>query len=254
MFFACQITAEFRALRALAKHILCPCGRCSLPPAEARAILRLKLAKADPDRADALAAKARAGRPTPQEHQELEDQSSNLKSGSSRMLLLDAAPSFRSLGFIFGLPACNVVLRAQYPILRHGDDVIRLGVVFAGTFVNVVVAPRVFRDRAIQVWSAPIPGVTRALHQSEKAVTSLGEAIIIHLESCQRCAKDLYLHLGFGSARTQGVLGKIGIYERRKRAQNDQHEQHFDKGKSPAGSVTRVLLDVEFGFHSAEFW
>jgi hypothetical protein len=42
-----------------------------LPPAEARAILRLKLAEADLDRADALAAKARSGQLTPQEQQEL---------------------------------------------------------------------------------------------------------------------------------------------------------------------------------------
>jgi hypothetical protein len=42
----------------------------SLPPAEARAMLGLRLAKADLDRADALAAKAREGRLTPQEHQE----------------------------------------------------------------------------------------------------------------------------------------------------------------------------------------
>ncbi len=45
----------------------------SLPPAEARAMLRLKLAEADLDRADALAAKARAGRLTPQEHRQLDN-------------------------------------------------------------------------------------------------------------------------------------------------------------------------------------
>jgi hypothetical protein len=45
----------------------------TLAPAEARAMLGLRLAKADLDRADALAAKARAGRLTPQEHQELDN-------------------------------------------------------------------------------------------------------------------------------------------------------------------------------------
>ena len=45
----------------------------SLPPAEAKAILRMKLAEADLDRADALAAKARAGRLTPQEDKELDN-------------------------------------------------------------------------------------------------------------------------------------------------------------------------------------
>jgi len=44
----------------------------TLPPAEARAILRLKLAETDLDRADALAAKARAGRLTAQENHELD--------------------------------------------------------------------------------------------------------------------------------------------------------------------------------------
>jgi hypothetical protein len=45
----------------------------TLPPAEARAMLGLRLAKADLDRADTLAAKARAGGLTPQEHQELDN-------------------------------------------------------------------------------------------------------------------------------------------------------------------------------------
>lgn len=44
----------------------------TLPPDEARAMLRLKLADADLDRADALAAKARDGRLTAAEHQELD--------------------------------------------------------------------------------------------------------------------------------------------------------------------------------------
>ncbi len=44
----------------------------TLPPPEAKAMLGLRLAKADLDRADALAAKARAGRLTPQEHQALD--------------------------------------------------------------------------------------------------------------------------------------------------------------------------------------
>jgi hypothetical protein len=43
----------------------------TLSPAEARAILRLKLAEADLDRADKLASKARAGRLTPREQQQL---------------------------------------------------------------------------------------------------------------------------------------------------------------------------------------
>jgi len=46
-------------------------GNGTLPPAEARAMLRLKLAEADLDRADALAAKARAGRLTPEEDRQL---------------------------------------------------------------------------------------------------------------------------------------------------------------------------------------
>jgi len=45
----------------------------TLPPAEARAILRLKLAEADLDRADALAAKAKAGKLTRREEQQLEN-------------------------------------------------------------------------------------------------------------------------------------------------------------------------------------
>ena len=45
----------------------------TLPPAEARAILRLKLAESDLDRADALAAKARAGKLTQRENQELDN-------------------------------------------------------------------------------------------------------------------------------------------------------------------------------------
>jgi hypothetical protein len=45
----------------------------SLPPAEAKAMLRLKLAEADLDRADVLAAKARAGRLTAQERQQLDN-------------------------------------------------------------------------------------------------------------------------------------------------------------------------------------
>ena len=42
-------------------------------PAEAKAMLRLKLAQADLDRADALAAKARAGKLSPQEEQQLDN-------------------------------------------------------------------------------------------------------------------------------------------------------------------------------------
>jgi hypothetical protein len=45
----------------------------TLPPAGARAMLRLKLAEADLDRADVLAAKARAGRLTPEEHRQLDN-------------------------------------------------------------------------------------------------------------------------------------------------------------------------------------
>jgi hypothetical protein len=45
----------------------------TLPAAEARAMLRLKLAEADLDRADALAAKARAGKLTRREEQQLEN-------------------------------------------------------------------------------------------------------------------------------------------------------------------------------------
>lgn len=45
----------------------------TLPPAEARAMLRLRLAEADLDRADALGAKARAGRLTPRQHRELDN-------------------------------------------------------------------------------------------------------------------------------------------------------------------------------------
>ena len=44
-----------------------------LPPAEARAILRLRLAETDLVRADALAAKARAGQLSAQEHLELDN-------------------------------------------------------------------------------------------------------------------------------------------------------------------------------------
>jgi hypothetical protein len=44
-----------------------------LPPAEARAMLRLKLSAEDQDRVDELAAKARLGAMTPQEDHELED-------------------------------------------------------------------------------------------------------------------------------------------------------------------------------------
>ncbi len=43
-----------------------------LPPAEARAILRLKLSTQDLDRADELSAKAREGTLTPEEESELE--------------------------------------------------------------------------------------------------------------------------------------------------------------------------------------
>ena len=43
----------------------------TLPPDEARAILRLRLAEANLDRADSLAAKARAGRLTRREQQQL---------------------------------------------------------------------------------------------------------------------------------------------------------------------------------------
>lgn len=45
----------------------------ALPPAEARALLRLKLAPADLDRADALAAKARAGQLTAAEERQLDN-------------------------------------------------------------------------------------------------------------------------------------------------------------------------------------
>jgi hypothetical protein len=45
----------------------------TLPPAEARALLHLKLAEADLDRADALAAKARAGELTQEEERELDN-------------------------------------------------------------------------------------------------------------------------------------------------------------------------------------
>lgn len=45
----------------------------TLPPDEARAILRLRLAESDLDRADALAAKARAGRLTRREQQQLDN-------------------------------------------------------------------------------------------------------------------------------------------------------------------------------------
>jgi len=45
----------------------------TLSPEEARAILRLRLAETDLDRADALVAKARAGRLTQREQQQLDN-------------------------------------------------------------------------------------------------------------------------------------------------------------------------------------
>jgi hypothetical protein len=47
--------------------------RSNLTPAAARALLRLKLSKADLNRADQLAVKARAGRLAAREERELED-------------------------------------------------------------------------------------------------------------------------------------------------------------------------------------
>lgn len=47
--------------------------RSELDPAAARALLRLKFSRADLERADKLAAKARAGRLTSTEKRELED-------------------------------------------------------------------------------------------------------------------------------------------------------------------------------------
>ena len=45
----------------------------SFSPADAKAMLRLKLAQADLERADALAAKARAGKLSPKEEQQLDN-------------------------------------------------------------------------------------------------------------------------------------------------------------------------------------
>jgi hypothetical protein len=48
-------------------------GKSDLDPAAARALARLKFSRADLDRADKLAHKARQGRLTSEEHRELED-------------------------------------------------------------------------------------------------------------------------------------------------------------------------------------
>jgi hypothetical protein len=45
----------------------------TLPPAEARGLLHIRLAEADLERADVLAAKARMGQLTPQEEHELDN-------------------------------------------------------------------------------------------------------------------------------------------------------------------------------------
>jgi hypothetical protein len=70
-----------------------------LPPAEARAMLRLKLSQPDLDRADVLAAKARAGQLTPREERELDNYVATssalefLKSKARRSLQQAAEPA-----------------------------------------------------------------------------------------------------------------------------------------------------------------
>ena len=61
----------------------------TLPPAEARAMLHLKLADSDLDRADTLAAKAREGKLTQEEEHELNDY---LTIGSAIEFLKSKAP------------------------------------------------------------------------------------------------------------------------------------------------------------------
>jgi hypothetical protein len=66
--------------------------------------------------------------------------------------------------------------------------------------------------------------------------------IVIHLELRERRAQNLHLRFGRRDTRPQTMLGHVGIDDSRKRAQDDEHEQHFDKGKSPVGSMVKVVI------------
>ena len=97
---------------------------------EARVILRLKLAEADLDRADALAAKARSGHLAPQEDRELENY---LTIGSAlEFLKAKARRSLRKGTTMIGFTAigrATIVVAPRMPrtVGRAGGRAIRVG-------------------------------------------------------------------------------------------------------------------------------
>ena len=86
---------------------------------------------------------------------------------------------------------------AIFPRRSGRADVVRTGVMFAGTLIKIIIAPRILRN-GFQVRSMPPGGVARLLHQIIEAIMAFGVVASIDLEGVQRSLKigDLGLSCG----------------------------------------------------------
>jgi hypothetical protein len=101
------------------------------------------------------------------------------------------------------------------------------------------VTPLVLGDNALfEIRPMPVSGITGSPYQIQQAVAARRVMIIVHLKRSERGPEDLNLRFGRYDACLPCVPSQVWVNDSRERAQNDEHEQHFNQGKS--------IIDAKF--------
>ncbi len=106
-----------------------------------------------------------------------------------------------------------------------------------GTFVAVVIAPRIFRQ-IFQIWPLPALSFAGLLDEIHQAAFALWVIAIVHFERIKRCRKGRDLR---GSCCGPGLFaasGELRIDDGCERGENHEDEQHFNEGER--ATVLRV--------------
>src|SRR5437762_13610767 len=117
-----------------------------------------------------------------------------------------------SLLLIRLLPVRNVIIGSFTSIRPDGNDVVGAGVVFAGTHVDVRVAPGVVGDAALvlQVGTMPTLGISRLLYEVHQAALGFGIVSVVRLKHIQRRLEGGNVGLRVGFAGTLARAGELG--------------------------------------------
>src|SRR4029079_11781059 len=104
-------------------------------------------------------------------------------------------PTARDLLLLRRLPVSNIIFASSPAIRAQGHQIVRGGVVLAGTLVNVGVLPRIVWYFASHVGPFPTRGIAWLLDKILEAVLSFRIVTIIHLERVERSAEGGDLRL-----------------------------------------------------------